>query len=157
MVNSEAHCKTFYIVRAWIDHCTAGVFCWVLWVLPVKAQLISDSICNCLCVRSRPRTAAEYAVVYGGQLVSNTVGNVSPAQKCDYRSVSIQLLNGCCCDVNQTSSARTETYPVVVLESAPITTPPSNSTAIIVVCKWMKHVTFLQLSIICFSKQCCEA
>ena len=34
-------------------------------------------------------------------------------------------------------------YPLVVLESAPITTPPSNSTAIVVVYKWVKKQYFI--------------
>lgn len=75
----------------------------------VELQVVRDNVCECLRVCRRARAAAVDAVREVRQLVGDTV----------------RL---------RKKKRRTMYGPMVVRESAPITTPPSNATAMIEVC-----------------------
>ena len=87
----------------------------------MKFQVIIHNVCNSLSVSSRSRATAVNVIGNFCQFISNPIGYIGPG---NYNSLQFFFRK----------MEVTLSYPVLVRESAPITTPPSNSTAIMDVC-----------------------
>lgn len=114
---------------------------WESWSLPVKAKLVADGVGDGLSVCCRSGAATEDMVMDRGEFISHPVRNVGPVTThtnqekhqiftdMKYTNLLLNITN-----VNiLLKTCDTFSYPVVVRESAPITTPSLNSTAMMVV------------------------
>ena len=92
---------------------------------PGKPHRVGHNVGQGLCVSGRARAAAVDGVSELGQLVGDPVHDVRAAT------------GSGCCDI----ACRARADPEEVRESAPITTPPSYSTAMMVVCHQRPFMT----------------
>ena len=88
--------------------------------LLMEFQMVIHNICNSLSVGSRSRPAAVNVISNPGQLISHSVGYI-----CSKKTINLKS------SYKQTTLETSKVYPVLVRESAPMTTPPLNSTAMI--------------------------